>query len=114
MNELCDHNTALWPTFIRYNEHILRESSYAREFCDTRVGKGASKESVEKLVNHMHVWDVFLLHEDTPEEVYWEIGRLMVFSWEKALDSQMPDQNVEVELYDSGYGPAVTAFEITE
>ena len=65
---------------------------------------------IEKVVNHVHVWDLFDDNKDS--RLLIDIAQMMRLCWLCSAKHSLPDRKVEVELMvdESEYGPTLTLF----
>ncbi|WP_354697355.1 hypothetical protein DSM112329_02978 [Paraconexibacter sp. AEG42_29] len=87
---------------------ILARQFDAANFQQWWESTGGDRRSIEAVLNHVHLWDVL---PDTGEKDYlplWNLGELMVSSWEQSLKRAFPDRAFSVTL-DDEYGPTIRA-----
>lgn len=68
---------------------------------------------VEKVLNHVHVYDLFGYSEEIDEDVFLEIGQQMALSWKMHLKHRFPSRSFVVHFNDGSddYGPTVTFYQ---
>ena len=67
-------------------------------------------QQIEKMINHVHLWDLFPTatgSEGTESAELTALGEWMVMSWAIAVESAYPGRLFSVTL-DDDYGPTVT------
>jgi len=68
---------------------------------------------VEKIFNHIHVYDLFAhFTEDIEEDIFLQIGMQMKISWEMYLKHKFPENDFVI-IFDDGkndYGPTITFY----
>lgn len=73
---------------------------------------GATVESVERVTNHLHLWDVFAAKSAEEYRALSQLARTMQLSWQAALAAAFPGRQFAVEVADEPeeYGPTLTLF----
>lgn len=92
-----------WPSFVLHDECVLfegfRVSSYDGFFAQTK-GK---RRSVEGVMNHRHVLDMFPNSEREPTRAQVvHLGRTLKAMWSAKLRSEHPTRNVVVTFVEEG------------
>lgn len=67
---------------------------------------------VERIVNHVHLWDVFSDLDDVPDQAVELFAARLATVWRAVLAHRFPDRAfvVEVDTAPDEYGPTVTFF----
>jgi hypothetical protein len=104
----------LVPDFVEMRGCVLRRESYAPENLEhwwTTLDGDVS--AIEEMINHVHLWDVFLglSHSPLEDRALAEFGTSMALTWEAALLQRFPERRFVVEFLaepESHYGPTVS------
>ncbi|NWE41978.1 hypothetical protein HX875_21065 [Pseudomonas yamanorum] len=108
----------LFPDFVFHESGVFLESGFTVE-AYSRWMKNCNNDvvAVEKLLNHMHLYDVFGGCTDRVDEaVYEQLCRIVAQSWRMVLLSKFPERKfcVQAIISDQEYGPVVTFSEVRE
>ncbi|NWC24818.1 hypothetical protein HYE76_00005 [Pseudomonas tolaasii] len=102
----------LFPDFVCHESGVFLESRFTPEaFSEWMEGCDNDVAAVEKLLNHVHLYDVFGGCRDRVDDaVYEQLCRIVAQSWRMVLLSQFPDKQfcVQAIISDQEYGPVVT------
>lgn len=90
--------TLFWPKFTVIDGYILRVEASRENVRAFARADGATRESVEWVMNHLHVCDLFVSDDGTPDKLF-ALGLVLKEMWEAKLKWQFPDTSFEVELY---------------
>ena len=81
-----------WPAFIEHRDCILRGDAFSQEHFDGfMTATKHDKRSVEHVVNHLHVVDIFPDHPLTLSQVLF-VGRTLREMWEAKLARDFPER----------------------
>jgi hypothetical protein len=102
----------IWPAFIERHGCIFLQWKYDEQ----NVGQWLEQlegdlRAVEKVINHVHLWDVFT-EIDLESQVIPEIGRLLQRTWSFAAVSSDVSFPVRVDYIDNEeeYGPTLILY----
>lgn len=105
----------LLPTLVERFDCIFFEDKYNQstfERWNTEL-KG-DKVAIEKVLNHVHVYDIFGNCQDEIEDVVYEkIAFLLQKIWKYHFKDSYPEKNIVVELIinESEYGPTLYVYQ---
>ncbi|MDA3269564.1 hypothetical protein [Pseudomonas aeruginosa] len=71
-------------------------------------------QSVERFINHTHIYDIFSgCNEDVEDEIFEQLAHMLSLSWRLILKEKFPDRDFSVLLScsDQDYGPTITFFQ---
>ncbi|MXP22792.1 hypothetical protein GIY30_15735 [Gordonia sp. HNM0687] len=66
------------------------------------------RQSVEEVVNHVHLWDILPGLDSMPTVVALTLGEWLAWGWERAASEQYPDREFRAEAREGDYGVEVT------
>ena len=92
----------VFPDFILDRGAVILEMNYEAE------------KSVERFVNHTHIYDIFPgCSEDVEDEIFEQLAHMLSLSWRLILKEKFPDRDFSVLLScsDQDYGPTITFFQ---
>ena len=101
----------LWPHFKTRHGCVFIDWKYEEENVDMWHKTLAGQQTeIEKVVNHVHVWDLFDDNKDS--RLLIDIAQMMRLCWLCSAKHSLPDRKVEVDLMvdESEYGPTLTLF----
>ncbi|KGU84461.1 hypothetical protein E3Z27_07520 [Pseudomonas mediterranea] len=108
----------LFPDFIFYESGVFLESRFTIEaFSSWMEACNNDVVEVEKVLNHMHLYDVFGGCSDKVDDaVYEQLCRIVAQSWRMVLLNKFPEKNfcVQAIVSDQEYGPVVTFSQVRE
>ncbi|WP_339457430.1 hypothetical protein [Pseudomonas sp. EA_65y_Pfl1_P120] len=108
----------LFPDFVLHESGVFLESRFTVEaFLDWMETCNNDVVAVEKVLNHMHLYDVFGgCRERVDEAVYEQLCRIVAQSWRMVLLSKFPERKfcVQAIVSDQEYGPVVTFSQVRE
>lgn len=102
----------LLPEFIEYQDAIFLKS----QFSDTRFLEWLRKlkdlSAIEKVMNHIHVYDIFGYSSESTDEEFLQVANLLRRSWSISLAVSFPNYLFDVTLQntDQDYGPVVSFY----
>jgi hypothetical protein len=102
-----------WPRFTVVRECVVIAERYdPTTFEQWWVRLDGDVGAIERVVNHLHLWDLFDDESDDSrvEQAFREMAQLVAASWRCALESAFPGRKFEVVVSDDpeDYGPTVT------
>jgi len=105
--------TLFWPDFVLYDDCVFFKEPDAAEYKDWMAHCRGDKQSVEKVMNHHHLMDLFRNSQFSPtKEILVHIGKLLRDVWQCKLKRDFPDRQIRVEFYDDATDDLVR-YEIT-
>lgn len=98
------------PDFVEHESGIFLWSQFTTKVFSEWFEKLKDISAVEKMLNHVHVYDVFGYAEGVTEEEFLQVAILLQRSWNIALDTVFPNGHFDVTLSnsDQDYGPIVS------
>lgn len=104
----------LFPGFIIINDGVFLERNFTKEVFDDRMAEaGGDISEVERILNYVHVYDIFgQCNEIVSESVFLQLSHMIAFSWRLVLREKFPGKRFRVEALSSEdyYGPVITFF----
>lgn len=100
--------------FVEFENCVFIESKFSEENYYHWKKKLVSKIAVEKVINHIHVYDLFAnCTDEVDESVFVDIGKRIRKILQLLLQSQYPNKNIIVEYLndDSTYGSTVRFYQ---
>lgn len=108
----------LFPDFVFHESGVFLESRFTVEsFSSWMETCNNDVVAVEKVLNHMHLFDVFGgCRERVDEAIYEQLCRIVAQSWRMVLLSKFPEKKfcVQAIVSDQEYGPVVTFSQVRE
>jgi hypothetical protein len=99
------------PGFIEMDgvvfvDFLFHEESYAH----WRTKIGGDNQAIERLLNHLHLWDVFDPKSEEDYSALPELCNKIGNMWNASARNAFPDREFSVELSDDpeDYGPTIT------
>jgi hypothetical protein len=95
------YSSAFWPEFIKFERYILR-----REFSETALRSfeskpGATRQSVETVMNHLHVADIQHADcQDASADKIIYLGQRLKEIYQAKLSWLFPEKSCVVEFYE--------------
>lgn len=100
---------AMVPAWVEHRGCVVREQQFEpSNFDEWWTSTGGTRTAIEKMLNHLHLWDLLVNTDEKDYAELWDLGELMVLGWQASLRRAFPDREFEVTLTDD-YGPTVTA-----
>lgn len=90
--------TLFWPTFQWIDGYIVREGLTADYLNSWAKKEGATRYSVECLVNHLHIADIHCNEQVTSDKVV-ALGKVLKEIYTAKLKLQFPEHPCEVQFY---------------
>ncbi len=123
ISDVCNPEDALifcgllFPAFIERAGGVFLDGRFDQEnFAQWSERLNGNVYEVERLINHVHVYDVFSgCSEDVADSVFEKLSEVIGFCWEVALKNKFPHKKFKVEVSnsDQDYGPVVTFFQVS-
>lgn len=105
----------LQPTFREVDGCIFLDDKFEENnYRQWRKEFDGNKGRLEKLINHVHIYDLFAnCNEDVEDDVFEKFGELLKTSYSLALKAMYPEREFIVSLTvgDMDYGPVLLFFE---
>ncbi|WP_273839493.1 hypothetical protein [Providencia rettgeri] len=105
----------LIPEFLDVDGCILLSDRYEKNnFEEWKKQFGSDLSAIEKMLNHVHVYDLFTGSLDkTSDSVFLQLCKIMQCTWEMSLKKAFPTKEFLVELHnsESDYGPSLTFYQ---
>ncbi len=92
-------STFFWPTFVEHDGCILNGIPDAKNYEDWKATTNDDKSSIEGLLNHVHIVDLFpnVEHSPTRDQIVY-LGRQMQQMWSAKLKIDFPRDEFVVEF----------------
>lgn len=105
----------LIPEFVDIDGCVLLSDRYEENnFNEWKKEYGMDLAAIEKMLNHVHVYDLFTGNLDkTSDSIFLQLCKLMQCSWDMSLKKAFPKKEFLVELNnsESDYGPSLTFYQ---
>ncbi|WP_323040832.1 hypothetical protein [Gemmobacter sp.] len=94
------YTTVFWPSFELVGDYVLRAGHSAEALRGFEQQEGATPQSVEWVLNHIHLADIHSTTETepTPEHLVF-LGTVLKEIYSAKLKWQFPDRPCEVEFH---------------
>ncbi|HHQ4828143.1 TPA: hypothetical protein ACSQZH_006024 [Pseudomonas aeruginosa] len=113
--ELLILGKLVFPDFILDRGAVILEMNYEeKKFNDWMERLENDIQSVERFINHTHIYDIFSgCNEDVEDEIFEQLAHMLSLSWRLILKEKFPDRDFSVLLScsDQDYGPTITFFQ---
>lgn len=88
-----------WPRFVEHDGCVFRGEVHEQLYKDWMNQTKGNRTSVETVVNHVHILDMFPNVEDPPsrEQIRF-VGRKLSEMWEAKLKRDFPDSSITVSF----------------
>jgi hypothetical protein len=94
------YSTIFWPTLVEFEGYILREGFDEAALRGFECQQGATRKSVEWVMNHLHLDGVQHLGcSDITEDKLLVLGRVLKEIYEAKLQWQFPNRPCVVQFY---------------
>ncbi|MBF6025054.1 hypothetical protein IU514_13565 [Lysobacter niastensis] len=106
--------TVFWPEFVEHNGYILRKGFSEQSLRGFESQSGATRKSVEWVMNHLHIVDIHCGDRDAlTEDKVVVLGRALKEIYQAKLAWQFPNSPCIVELYEPEAGGEILDYEIS-
>lgn len=95
------YSLIFWPRLVRFERYVLREDFSEGALRGFEQQAGSTRESVEWVMNHVHIGDIHYDTEAKTEEQLRYLGRLLKEIHEVKLHTDFPDLRFVVEFNDA-------------
>ncbi|MEU0641775.1 hypothetical protein [Streptomyces umbrinus] len=99
-----------WPKLVEYRGRVFLGFKFDGKSIDDWYGRLAGDwRAVESVVNHVHLWDYFVITLESEYTALPELAETIAVIWRAAVQKAFPDREFEVTVSDSsgGYGPTL-------
>jgi hypothetical protein len=100
LNLVISYSTIFWPEFILFEDYIFRKGPEVETVRGFETQSKGNKQSVEWVLNHIHITDIHFNDENVTEDKVVFVGRKLKEIWEVKLQWQFPDRPCEVEFFE--------------
>jgi len=108
------YTTVFWPTFVEIGGYVVRSSVSEDSIKSWASSEGATRQSVEAMVNHEHLADFqYLGCPDCSADKLLVLGNVLKEIYEAKLAYQFPGRKFCVSLYEPQDPNDLRAYEIT-
>lgn len=104
-----------WPGFIErdgavFVDFMFDDAVYGQWLVQT----GGDVQAMEKVLNHLHLWDVLDPKSDQEYATIPELARKIAGTWRMSASSSFPSREFSVEISDEpeDYGPTIMIYTI--
>ncbi len=95
------YSTIFWPRFVEFEGYILNEGFDLPSLRTFEGRSGATRYSVEWVMNHLHIADIQYYNcDDITQEKIVYLGRLLQEIYRVKLAWQFPRRKMNVEFYE--------------
>ncbi len=96
---LVAYAQVFWPDFVEHDDCVLR-AGFTEDLYDGFMAQTkGDKTSVEAVMNHRHVLDLFCNGNPMPtREMILYVGRLLRDTWQAKLKRDFPDRRIRVSF----------------
>jgi hypothetical protein len=104
-----------FPKFIEFDGCLFFKDNFSeRNYSLWKEKLGDDRSSIEKVMNHVHVYDIFANCTDkVPDSVFEKVGKLLQFCWSIYLHHEFPNKSVIVSYIndENDYGPTLYIYQ---
>ncbi len=86
-----------WPEVIEIDGCVFLSGATEEGYLSFLQGAGGDKRAVEAVMNHRHIYDLFMGAEPTREQAVY-LGRLLQETWAAKLARDFPGRRFEVSF----------------
>jgi hypothetical protein len=107
-------SSLFFPNLVEVNGAVFLEMQYSyNSYLSWLNHFGSDRQALEKMMNHVHMYDIFGHSNNVDDTVYEQVGMLLQIAWTKHFKSEYPDKNIVVDYWhgEDDYGPIVTVFQ---
>lgn len=96
------------PRLVVARGCLLRETAYDPENLDHWWSAlDGNIEAIERMINHLHLWDVFDAKTDAEHEALDALAITIANGWRQAAATAWPDRECTIHITDD-YGPTIS------
>ncbi len=97
----------MFPEFKEVRGCIIRGSEYSeKNFEEWWRSTNGEQSSIEQVINHVHLWDIFYPEEDSEYRALETLAGYMEMTWRMSAERSFPDYQFETDVTDD-YGPTI-------
>lgn len=99
-----------WPNFVEYRDCVFLGFKFDRKSVDEwYVRLQGDVRAIESVVNHVHLWDYFVITLQSEYEALPALAESIATMWRAAARTAFPDRELEVAMSDGSgdYGPTL-------
>ena len=97
----------IWPKFIRVDDCVILSTRYSDEnFQRWSNELEHDGSAVERMLNHVHLWDFFDAESDTEEHGLEFLAEVVAAGWKMKAEAEFTDRDFMAEITDE-YGPTI-------
>jgi hypothetical protein len=110
---LVAYSRILWPDFVEHDDCVFRAGVTDEIYSGFMAKTKGDKTSVEAVMNHRHVLDLFCTADPEPtREVVLYVGRLLRDTWQAKLNRDFPGRKIRVS-FPEDYCEDLLQYELT-
>ena len=94
------YSLAFWPRFVGFEKYVLRGGFDEGALRGFEGQEGADRQSVEWVMNHLHLADIHCNADEPNEAQLRYLGRVLKQIHEVKLRADFPNRRFEVEFND--------------
>lgn len=104
----------LFPAFVEHEGGVFFQERFTLSGFSTWKAQLGEITAVEKIINHLHIYDIFALVDEIPESSFKGVANLMAQTVRLALRASFPDRQFYVYVSDSDqdYGPVLGFYSV--
>lgn len=110
-----------WPDYFEFDNCVFRgdashEEKIRKSYPETLLSLKNDRAKVERLLNHLHVWDIFARAAGDPQpsrDQCLYLARLLREMWEGKLQRDFPERSFKVVVNEEGAAAADGDFQVT-
>jgi len=110
---LVAYAQVLWPDFVEHDDCVLHAGFTDDIYKGFMAQTKGDKTSVEAVINHRHVLDLFCSADPKPtREMILYVGRLLTDTWQAKLNRDFPGRKIRVS-FPEAYCEDLLQYEVT-
>lgn len=95
------YSRIFWPRFVEYEDLVLREESFTpKSVQGFRSQPGATRASVEAVINHLHLVDLHMNVQEVTREQLVYLGRVLREIYQARLRMDFPERTFTVSFFE--------------
>ncbi len=99
-----------WPDFVHYRGGVFVDFQFQPHLVDEWMDSATSVQEVESVVNHLHMWDLFISTANDVSEMHLhQLAQVLSRSWSAAASEAFPSIEFQTEVIGEpdDYGPTL-------
>lgn len=99
-----------WPKFVEYRDCVFLSFKFDRHAINDWYGRlQGDCRAVESVVNHVHLWDYFVITLESEYAALPKLAESIAVMWRAAVQAAFPDREFEIAVSDGSgdYGPTL-------